>query len=378
MIAALQRIDSDAAVVLADERGKHLLSMNADRSMIPASIIKIVIVQAAYDLLGRDFRFKTEFYLNSDGTLTIKGWGDPFLISEEIAIITRQLADEGLTRVKQLRLDNSAFSEDVTIPGTSNSLNPYDALNGALVVNFNTLFVGKGRDGKIYSAEEHTPLTPLAASKALHLPPGHEERINLTDNPAESLEYAGQLFAALMRVHNITIDHPAVLSAETDEKRSLLLRHFNSKSLDEIFSGLMKYSNNYIANQVFLVIGAEQAGYPASLETSRAVLKDYLKQRWGFASGEIHMDEASGISRLNRMTARQMMAILETFRENSDLLSGPKGLKIKSGTLTGVYNYAGYFQSPSGLRPFVIMTENRVNRRDQLLKELRHFSDNHQ
>ena len=368
-------IDPACAVALNDESGKRIIAYNPDKLMIPASIVKIVIAQAAYDLLGKDFRFKTEFYTDRNYRLAIKGWGDPFLISEEINLVSEQPQIKRLPVISEILLDSSAFSSDVQIPGTSNSLNPYDALNGALVVNFNTIFVGRTHAGVVYSAEEPTPLTSLAIEKANSIPPGKKERINLTENPAESLAYVGQLFSKFFVAADIPVTSKKLTRTIVKEKDwQLIYRHHSSRSLKFIFEGLMKYSNNFIANQIFLVIGAEKMGYPASLSKSRKVLQTYLKNKWGFANADMVLDEASGISRKNRMTAGQMMTILETFRENSGLLSGKNNLKIKSGTLTGVYNYAGYIQTESGIRPFVIITENAVNQRDKLLKLLTQFS----
>ncbi len=368
-------IDPACAVALNDESGKRIIAYNPDKLMIPASIVKIVIAQAAYDLLGKDFRFKTEFYTDRNYRLAIKGWGDPFLISEEINLVSEQPQIKRLPVISEILLDSSAFSSDVQIPGTSNSLNPYDALNGALVVNFNTIFVGRTHAGVVYSAEEPTPLTSLAIEKANSIPPGKKERINLTENPAESLAYVGQLFSKFFVAADIPVTSKKLTRTIVKEKDwQLIYRHHSSRSLKFIFEGLMKYSNNFIANQIFLVIGAEKMGYPASLSKSRKVLQTYLKNKWGFAYADMVLDEASGISRKNRMTAGQMMTILETFRENSGLLSGKNNLKIKSGTLTGVYNYAGYIQTESGIRPFVIITENAVNQRDKLLKLLTQFS----
>lgn len=372
-IEAISKIDPTAAVVLNDENGNRLLSFNAEKSMVPASIIKIVLAQASLELLGESFRFKTEFYLEPNQALTIKGFGDPFLISEEIQIIAENLRSKSLDSIYQINLDASSFVDNITIPGTSNSLNPYDALNGALVVNFNTIFVGKKPEGTVYSAEDPTPLTPLAVEKARGFKPGQEERVNLTTSPRESLIYVGQLFSAILELNGIKVIEKNINRSKTSKTGNLLYQHYSTVSLDSILKGLMKYSNNFIANQIFLVIGAEKMTYPATLEKSRKVFKDYIEKKWGFLNGDFIMDEASGISRYNRLNADQMMMIMEDFRVNSDLLSEKNNIKIKSGTLTGVYNYAGFINTKNGLRPFVIMTENSRNNRDKILKILKNI-----
>ena len=84
-------------VLLNDENGKSLISYNAEEMLVPASIIKVLTSYIAIDILGKDFSFKTEFYRDNDNNLLIKGWGDPYLISEEIEIIADKLKQKGLT-----------------------------------------------------------------------------------------------------------------------------------------------------------------------------------------------------------------------------------------------------------------------------------------
>ncbi len=371
----IRSLAPNGSIILNDETGKQLFSYNPHQSLIPASIVKIVIVLAIYDLLGEDFHFKTEFFNDNQHNLAIKGWGDPFLISEEIEVISAILKQSLPSRINQIYLDTSAFEQNPDVPGISTTLNPYDALNGALVVNFNTLFIGKTKSGSAYSAEEVTPLTPLAIKKSRHIEPGSEERINLTTHPEESLLYVGELFSAFLQKSGMEVKNRQIAGTRIDNSWKLIHRHFNSRSLEFIFSGLMKYSNNFIANQAFLVMGAEKLGYPATLTKSKTVLKKYLKDKWNFREGDVVLEEASGISRNNRMSGHQMMTVLESFRENSHILPGKKKTKIKSGTLTGVYNYAGYIETDHGLQPFVIMTNQPENNRDKILNILKNISN---
>ncbi|MCP4757389.1 MAG: hypothetical protein GY866_41545 [Proteobacteria bacterium] len=377
-IASLKRLIIGLApqgcVLLQDENGNSLFSHHPDKVLIPASIIKIFTALATFELLGRDFHFKTEFYLNRDNSLLIKGWGDPFLISEEIALIAEELKSRGLTSINEIVLDHSSFSDGYEISGTKGSLNPYDALNGALVVNFNTVNIEKTPDGKVFSAEDATPLTPLAIEKGRLLVPGSRLRINLTDRKEESLQYSGELFYEFFRKSGFVVENRRISLGFVDKSSKLVYRHHNTRTLDFIIEGLFKYSNNFIANQVFLVIGGERKGYPATLEKSQAVFNDFAERTLDIESGEFIVDEASGISAKNRITGKIMMRILEKFRDYSHLLSLKNGIRVKSGTLTGVYNYAGYFETAAGMRPFVIMMKQKRNNRDKILRLLRQFS----
>lgn len=357
-------------VLLNDESGKSLISYNAEEMLVPASIIKVLTSYIAIDILGKDFSFKTEFYKDKDNNLLIKGWGDPYLISEEIEIITGKLKQKGLTGIKQIFLDHSSFVPDITIPGVSKTSNPYDAINGALVVNFNTINIKKDANGKIFSAEQQTPLTPLAMRKGSTIRPGSKQRINLTDNKEDCLQYAGELLSAFLKNAGIKIENDNFAQINVSDRWKLFYTHHNSRKLTTVIKGLMKYSNNFIANQIFLTIGAQKSGNPANLKNAKTFFEQYIKIKMNIPSQGLVMYEGSGISRSNKITGNVMIHIMEEFRGFADLLSFKNGIPVKSGTLTGVHNYAGYIKTNKGLRPFVIILNQKSNTRDKILSLL--------
>ena len=367
------RLVPNGCVQLNNETGQTIFSYRTEDLFIPASLIKILTALVAFEELGLEYRFKTEFYVNDRGDLAIKGWGDPFLISEEIDLITSALVAKDLRKVNRLFLDTTSFQKNIRISGLSNSQNPYDALNGALVVNFNSLFIGRNLEGKIYSAEAVTPLTPLALLKGEYLKPGEEERFNLTIQADESLQYVGELFMAKFNNRGIQVKDLKIGEIAVNGSWRFFYAHSNSHDLISIVEGLLRYSNNYIANQIFLAIGLHREQPPANLEKSRQVFRRYLNEKYGHSIGGTVVDEASGISKLNQMSCGTLMKFLEDFRKHASLIQLKKGIRVKSGTLTGIYNYAGYFQSNQGLQPFVIMSENRRNNRDRVLELLNRY-----
>jgi len=364
------KLVENGALLLNDEEGNSLISLNAEELLVPASIIKILTSFVAIDILEKNYCYKTEFYKDAENNLAIKGWGDPYLISEEISIITDTLKKKGITRIKQLFLDNSSFASGITVPGVSNTLNPYDAINAALVVNFNTINLGKKSNGEIYSGESVTPLTPLAIKKGKVIWAGSKQRINLTDNKDESLQYVGELFSAFFINAGITIGNRGITREKIDDSWDLFYTHCNSRKLTELVTGLLKYSNNFIANQLFLTIGAERVGVPATLENATDFFKRYVNLKLNTPLSEFAICEGSGISRNNLITGNVMIMIMEKFRMHADYLSTKYGALVKSGTLTGVNNYAGYIKTEKGLRPFVIILNQKKNYRDRILKLL--------
>jgi len=80
-----------ALVYVVDDKGNELIAQNADQPFVPASVTKIVTAWLAMDVLGADYRFETKFYLDKDRVLYVRGGGDPFLISEELAPLATEL-----------------------------------------------------------------------------------------------------------------------------------------------------------------------------------------------------------------------------------------------------------------------------------------------
>ena len=146
-------------VLVIDDKGNELIAQNVDKPFVPASVTKIVTAWVAMEILGGDYRFETKFYLDDKRVLYVRGGGDPFLISEELAPLANQLvAAVGKEPITGIVRDASYYPSDLRIPGIENTGEAYDALNSALAVNFNTIAaVRKGKT--VVSAEPQTPIT---------------------------------------------------------------------------------------------------------------------------------------------------------------------------------------------------------------------------
>lgn len=97
-------------VLVMDADGKELMAQNADEPFVPASVTKIVTAWLALQVLGADYRFETSFYLDSKRVLDVRGGGDPFLVSEELALLATELvAAVGKKSIAGIVLDASYF-----------------------------------------------------------------------------------------------------------------------------------------------------------------------------------------------------------------------------------------------------------------------------
>ena len=262
-------------VLAMDENGNELVVQNADQPFVPASVAKIVTAWLALEILGGDYRFETRFYLDGDRVLYIRGGGDPFLISEELAQLASELvAAIGKKSLSGIVLDASYYPSDIRIPGIEDTDEAYDALNSALAVNFNTIHAV--RQGKtVRSAEKQTPITPLAISQFRARGPQGRGRISLTQDPAVGLQYAGELIAAFIERAGGSVKGKISTGAVPAGLEPIYV-HRQSRTLSAILNGLLVGSNNYIANQVFLEIGGHRLGGPVSLEKSLKVTNEML------------------------------------------------------------------------------------------------------
>jgi serine-type D-Ala-D-Ala carboxypeptidase/endopeptidase (penicillin-binding protein 4) len=356
-----------ALVLVVDERGNELIAQNADAPFVPASVTKIVTAWLAMEVLGGDYRFETKFYLDKDRMLYVRGGGDPFLISEELAPLAQELvAAIGKEPITGIVLDASYYPSDLRIPGIEDSSESYDALNSALAVNFNTIAAVR-KANSVVSAEKQTPITPLAISEFRARGPKRSGRISLSKNPAVSLKYAGELISAFIEQAGGSVKGKITTGTVPAGLEPVYVH--KSRTLSQILVQLLIASNNYIANQVFLEIGGTLGG-SVSLEKSLKVANEMLAAN-GLADA-IHLEEGSGISRNNHFTARGLAKVLELFAPHAKLLHGHDGGMNKTGTMSGVSTLTGYADTKShGRARFVIAMKGKAGAtRFQLLKAI--------
>ncbi len=369
---AADLISHGGYAVTAD--GVILRSLNRDIAFAPASTIKLVTCLAALKTLGADYRFTTTFFLDSQDILYIRGSGDPSLTSGDVAGIAAALASQGLKRVRGLVLDSGAFSVGGPADGTENSANPYDVANGALAVNFNSLPIRVLADRTVLSGEKETPLLPLMREIGRGLAPG-SYRLNPGAFPSRqrlpaTLRYTGELFAAMLRRQEIPVSG-GLHSGRTPAGLQPFFTYTSEKTVEDLVRSCLHYSNNFLANQLFLVCGAQRLGWPAGWQKGRKAMQEFIDTTWPRYGKAITMVEGSGLSRKDRITPDAMLAVLATFKPYAELLKTREGIPLKSGSLSGVHCYAGYFKHEDGLDPFVILLNQQENTRDRILAMLR-------
>lgn len=354
------------AVAVADPDGHILAGVHVDLALVPASILKLLTTLAALEKLGPDYRFRTEFYIDSRNNLKIKGYGDPLLVSEELKVMADHLATR-LRAIGNLVLDDFYFEQPVRIPGRGTSTEPYDAPNGALCANFNTVAF-KRQNGRLVTDEPQTPLLPSVIPKiaASGLTQG---RITLAANSSEALQYTGELFQYFFHQAGMEVEG-TIGRGRVDPQRDKLIWSYRSRyELRKVVADLLKYSNNFMANQILLVMGAEVLGIPATVNKGLRALNNYYRGELKIESGQIV--EASGISRQNRITARAMLKILQRYEPYHALMRQEGRQFYKTGHLEGIRTRAGFLTSAhGGLYRLVVMINTPGKTTDGMMKAI--------
>jgi len=323
----------------------------------------------AFHYLGPEYRYKTEFFIDNSSNLKIKGYGDPRLTSEIVLEISRLLAAliGQSTDINDLIVDDSFFSQPLTIPGISSSSQPYDAPNGALGVNFNTVFFKHTPSGYI-SAEPQTPLLPYAEKKLS----GRKEktgRIVLSHVNNENSIYAGKLFEYFLKQEGVQFNGDVRPGKVNHSHDKLIFRYTSRLTLAEIISGLLEHSNNFTTNQLLISTGIKAYGPPGNLEKGvEAALAYAVKE---LAIEDMTLAEGSGISRQNKVSALQMMRVLEAFEPSYVLLRQKNRDFFKTGTLHGISTRAGFIASRNGGRyRYVVMVNTPGKSTRPIMRQL--------
>jgi len=368
-----RHIGSKDAVLVHTPDGQVLLTRNAHKNLTPASTLKILTSLVVLDTLGPNYQYKTDFFMDKSGNLTIRGYGDPLLISEMILLIVAELhkrlrIDEGgVPNVRNIVLDNTFFGKEIVIPGVTSSYQPYDAPNGALCVNFNTVTFKKNKAGRYVSGEVQTPLIPQVMDRVRNsgLRKG---RIILSQEKNEHLLYTGHLFRYFLNLKGIPVNGDVVTGQvkETDTRIYTFVSPFR---LTEIISKILEFSNNFITNQLLITAGAVTQGEPGTLEKGVRTAFAYIDNT-PLAKSSISLVEGSGISRNNKISSHNMMRVLERFRPYHHLMkmkSNSQPEYFKTGTLKGVRTRAGYIQGKKGLYPFVVFMNTPGKTTDRVM-----------
>jgi serine-type D-Ala-D-Ala carboxypeptidase/endopeptidase (penicillin-binding protein 4) len=411
---ARAEVPTEAMVAFVQEvgAGRPLLAWRPDEPVNPASLMKLVTSFAALDLLGPAWTWATPVWLDGpvvdgvlEGNLVIKGHGDPKLVLERVWLLLRRVQQLGVREIRgDIVLDRSAFTVPEQSPGDFDGepRRPYNVRPDALLLNQKSVTYTFTPDPLLGLARVATeppladavvaPTLPLSAlpcddwRRALQpdlSDPQHprfggrfplacgEKQWAVAD--ADPASYNARLLTHLWRELGGSLggwvrDGLAPSSAPTFEQRS--------PPLAEVVRDINKFSNNVMAQQLFLSLGLSQRG-SGSVPAARAVLRQWLGARFGRVADGAVLDNGSGLSRDGRVSARLLARLLQAAWASPVMpelmaslpVSGLDGTlrnnraavgraHLKTGSLRDVVGVAGYVLSTAGRRYVVAAVVN--------------------
>jgi D-alanyl-D-alanine carboxypeptidase/D-alanyl-D-alanine-endopeptidase (penicillin-binding protein 4) len=401
-------IPSSAVGAYAQEvvSGRALVSSNALAPLNPASTLKLVTTQAALQLLGPTYSWKTGAYVaglqNGDvleGDLVIRGGGDPRFNVESLWLFLRQIREKGIRQINgDLVLDHSRFEsrpfDAAQFDGAP--LKPYNAGPDALLLNYHAFalrLVPDQASGRArISVEPPVAGLPVSGPALVDGECGNWNAAlvpSLTDQGivvdgtypyacGENVLYAhpyqmsraaffGAVFRRLWGEIGGTLNGKVRDGLLPVDAR--LVGEWQSAPLTQVITDINKFSNNVMARQLLLTLGGEASPAPASPEAGAAAVRGWLQGR-GIDAPDLVIDNGSGLSRLNRVSAITMGRVLlagynsptmPEFIASLPLVGNDGTMRkrlrdkpvagrahIKTGSLEGVRAIAGYVMAASG------------------------------
>ncbi len=409
------RIPRDAVVAVVQEVGVRspLVAWQAERLVNPASIMKLVTTSVALDLLGPAWNWNTPVWFDGtvkdgalEGNLVIRGSGDPKLVLERVWMLLRRVQQLGVREIRgDIVLDRSAFGppDAAAADFDGEPLRPYNVQPDALLLNYGALLLSfipdPSRGIAVVAADP--PLAGVLADASVPLSTGACEdwrsvlKADFTD-PArlrfsgsyagtcgerqwpvayiEPITYNARLLAGLWR------DMGGRLTGTVREGIAPVAAApvftLVSPPLAEIVRDINKFSNNVMAQQLFLSLAYALRGR-GTPEAARQVVSEWLASRFGEDAAGTVVDNGSGLSRQSRTSAGLLARLLQhafahpTMPElmGSLPVTGVDGTllrtkthlgraHLKSGSLRDVTGLAGYVLSNSGRRYVLVVVVN--------------------
>jgi D-alanyl-D-alanine carboxypeptidase/D-alanyl-D-alanine-endopeptidase (penicillin-binding protein 4) len=416
-------VPADAVSVFVQQvdARKPLVAHRADQAMNPASTMKLLTTYAGLELLGPSYTWRTEFYASAPlrddvlaGDLILKGYGDPALTLENFWNLVRALRQKGLREIRgDLVLDRGYFADAGYDPGAFDG-EPWRAYNAgpdALLVNFKATrfrFSGDAQGGKVMIAVDpelpqlgivnnltlsHVPcadwksrlgyrvqraagLVTVTFSGNYSLACG-EKSLDLS--VLDDATYVFQLFRRLWMEQGGVFN--GGLRSGSVPQNAILMVQAVSPPLTDVIRLVNKYSNNVMARQLLLSVGAERFGPPGSADKGRQAVQEWLASK-GKDFPELVIENGAGLSREERVSARHLGELLLAAYASPampELMSSlpivavdgtmERRLKnsavvgrahLKSGSLDGVRAIAGYLLDSGGRRWVVVFMANHA------------------
>ncbi|HEY3849946.1 MAG TPA: D-alanyl-D-alanine carboxypeptidase/D-alanyl-D-alanine-endopeptidase [Steroidobacteraceae bacterium] len=408
MLAAERLAPRTASFAVLDvDSGRVVASLNAATPRSPASTMKLVTTFASLDLLGPAYTWHTDALVHGvledgvlKGDLVLRGGGDPYMTLERWWSFVHALRAKGLNDIRgDIVIDDTAFALPPEDPGAFDGRpnRSYNVEPDALMVNFQSIEFRLAPNAATRSVDIVATPAPvnLAIDNRIGFVAGRcsgkAARVDFEVSSAqwdravfsgdlsgqclertitrvmlEAPSYAFGTFVELWRESGGGFNGGMRIEAAPPDAQPLL--SFESLTLGEVIRLTNKYSNNLMARHLFLTIGGDRYGVPATPDKGARAIADWSRER-GLPLADLVIDNGSGLSRTARISALDMATMLRAAYHSrwapefiaSLPLAGIDGtlrsrmqdtaagsVRLKTGHLDGVTAVAGYVIGASG------------------------------
>ncbi len=384
----------------------------------PASVIKLLTTYSAVLNLGFNYHWETKFYYTGKirngilrGDFYVKASGDSTLSTNDLDDIVEKIRANGIRKIQgNIVIDRTLFN--VSSRNNSgfdkNIYSPYNAMPDAIMFNKRKSTFCITTHSKRAKIVKDIPDGSYKIVNKLHIVNGSCRRgrswprVKIkTDSSSRSTVFlTGRLskhcgtrkickvismphrafyYALREKLLDRGIKVTGTLKLKRVSKKAKYLFSHYSKPLESVISTIAKKSDNLMARQLFLTLGATLFSPPSTLYKSRKAVEKTLGRYHILEKGTTHIENGSGLSRSARVTAKSLANLLNHAYKhygqrwmNTLSIAGIDGTIhnrfkystvfgrawMKTGTIKGVKNIAGYVEGASGQRYVVVVLVN--------------------
>jgi D-alanyl-D-alanine carboxypeptidase/D-alanyl-D-alanine-endopeptidase (penicillin-binding protein 4) len=336
------------AIIVSLTRGDTLFAQNADAMMQPASTMKMYTSAVALDRFGPDYTFHTPVLrdgaVGPDGSLAgnlyLRGVGDPSLSSrfwrdeEPMDALAKQIAAAGIKHIRGDIIGDATAFDDKLVPDgwkTSYLGASYAARVSALSLNENLIWVVAKPQGNKASVTLDPATTAIPIDGSVGLVGGSGGRIAASRSPDGTINVRGSIGERSGPLkYSFVVDNPALFTTGalraslqklgitadgqtrlgSTPSSAVEVAAISSPTLAQIIGEMDRESINLYAELLFRAAAHASLNQVGSAESGLTNLREFLSKKVGTSPSVVDVADGSGLSQLDRVTARSMVQLL--------------------------------------------------------------------
>lgn len=402
-------------VQTTDNSPQTLFNFNEDKRFMPASNTKLFTAALSLEKLGAEFTFTTPVLMDGTvegeslkGNLYLKGMGDPSLNRDRLKELAKTISAKGIRSVKgDIVVDVSAFTDNRWGVGWSWDYLHYgyapEVWSVALDRNSVTVQIFPSSDGQLAKIVTVPTTNWLIIDNRIITTKGGEPQWSVWRDPWERTvhfwgriplnsppttvrisipsvpHYVGEVFQEVLTDNGVTV--LGKVRVGQTPRDAVVIAEAKSPPLQELVRWLNKVSDNLYAEMLLRSVALKEKGQ-ASLRDALRILTEQLSE-WGIETSDVQIVDGSGLSRLNAVTPRSVVKLLQVARtrpwfdafkdslpvagRDGTLQSRFKGTPgegvvfAKTGYISGVVALSGYIQCKDGSELVFSVLVNHYN-----------------